>query len=72
MGNRSKGVHGVAGYSKTNGQDRLLSTSIQFLGGEKEWGVMNKPRSRGTWEGRKFQQVGSGEKKQNRENQGVH
>lgn len=62
----------MAGYSKTNGKDRLLSTSIQFLGGEKEWGVMKKPGSRGTWEGKKFQWVGKGEKELNRESQCVH
>lgn len=43
--------------------DTLLSTSIQFPGGGKEWGVMKQARSRGTWEGKKFQRVGRGEKK---------
>lgn len=66
MDNKSKEAHEVAGYSRTNGKDRLPSTSVQFLGGEKEWGVMKKSRSRGTWEGMKFQRVGRAEKKPQR------
>lgn len=62
----------MAGHSKTNGKDTLLRTSIQFFGGGKEWRVMNKARSRCTWEGKKFQRVERGEKKKNnRESQCV-
>lgn len=55
----------------TNGKDTLLSTSIQFLGEEKEWGVMQKARSRGTWEEKKSKGW-EGEKQNNRESQCVH
>lgn len=71
MDNKSKEAHGVAGHSKTNGKDTLLSTSIQLLGGEKEYGVMKKARSRGTWEGKKFQRVGRGEKNPNKQRKPV-
>lgn len=55
----------------TNGKDTLLSTSIQFLGEEKEWGVMQKARSRGTWEEKKSKGW-EGEKQNNRESKCVH
>lgn len=58
MGDKSKGTHGVAGYSKTTRRDRLLCTSIHiFLVGK------GKGRPRGTLEEKKLQWVGRREKK---------
>lgn len=67
VANKSKEPYGVAGHPKTNGKDTLLSISIQFFGGRKEWEVMKTARSRGTWEGKKFQRVGRGGKKKTTE-----
>ena len=63
MGDRSKGPHGVSGYSKTKGRDRLLSASIHtFLVG-KERGVIEKAGPGGYFGGREIPVGGKRRKK---------
>lgn len=68
MGDRSKGAHGVAGYSKTTGRDRLLSTSIHtFLVGKgKGKGSDGEGETQGYFGGREIPVDGKRRKKSER------